>query len=368
MPEIIMKQTALMAVHTKQSVRMTEFQGWSLPAQFSDPSEEHHAVRTAAGLFDVGFLGRTEVAGPEAERLLQSLFTRDIEKLTDGSILFGLFCDEQGFAIDASLVFRLTAGRNGRKFLITSSPGATEKLAAWLTRHAGNDVQIIDRTAETGQLALQGPLAEVILHVLAGASFKKVKDKRLREMRIVDTSVLVSRTGYTGERGYELIAPADRMPALWAAILATGAEYGLVPCGMVCRDILRLEAGYVQTGTDLSGSRTPLEAGLSPFVDLNKTFIGRDALAARKAEGVRERLIGFELFSKGIPRPGGTIFSESREIGVTTSGNHSPYRRRDIGLGYVLTRYAQPGQEIEVEVKDREVSAQIVDIPFYHRK
>lgn len=363
-----MKQTMLFAVHAKQSVRTAEFQGWELPAAFSDPSEEHHAVRTAAGLFDVGFLGRIEVAGPGAGRLLQDLFTRNVESIADGSARFGLFCDEQGAVIDASLLFRLPAGRNEPSYLITSSPGATDKLAAWLRLRSSGEVRLSDRSTELGQLSLQGPRAEDILEAVTPPPFRKLKDHRMREMTIAGTKVLVSRTGFTGERGFEIFGPAEHMPALWERLDTTGRDYGLLPCGMTCRDILRLEAGYVQIGLDVNGSRTPLEARLSPYIDFSKDFIGKDAISARKAEGIKEQLIGFELLDKGIPRPGGIIFSESREIGAATSGCHSPHRRRDIGLGYVASRYSQPGQEIEIEVRDREVAARIVVLPFYRRK
>jgi len=363
-----MKQTALFDVLAKSSARTAEFQGWELPSQFADPSEEHHAVRHAAGLFDVSFLGRIEVTGAGAEALLRSLYTRSLEKLTEGSLRFGLFCDTKGAVIDTVLLFRIPAGRNGRKYLITTSAVATESMAAWLRQHAGADVQIADRSTEIGQLALQGPRAEAVLEALVGPGFKKLKDKRMREMRIADTTVLVSRSGFTGERGYELFVPTDRLSVLWESVISVGKEYGLLPCGMTCRDVLRLEAGYVLNGYDIDGTRSPLECRLSPFVDLSLDFVGKEAIVARKNEGVTERLIGFELYGKGIPRPGGTIFSESREIGVSTSGNHSCSRRRDIGLGYVLARYAQAGQEIEVEVKDREFAARIVDLPFYRRK
>jgi aminomethyltransferase len=363
-----MKQTALSAVHARLSPRMAEFQGWNLPAQFSDPSDEHHAVRTAAGLFDVGFLGRIELEGPGAERLLQSLFTRNIGAIAESEGVFGLFCTDNGSIIDTSLVFRMSAGRNAVKFLVTTNPIATDKVLDALTQRKSADVQIVDRTAETGQLALQGPRAEAVLHALVGKTFKKIKDKRIRQLKIADTAVMVSRTGYTGERGFELFAPADRMTVLWDAILAVGKEYGVAVCGMTCRDILRLEAGYVQNGLDLDGMRTPVEALLMPVVDFTVDFAGKAALMTRKAEGAKEQLVGFEMLDKGLPRPGGTIFSESREIGSATSGNHSPHRRKDIGLGYVATRYAQAGQEIEVESKDREIAARIVALPFYKRK
>ncbi len=363
-----MKQTALYAVHAGQSVRMLEFQGWKLPDRFSIPSEEHHAVRTAAGLFDAGFLGRTEVSGPGALPMLQDLFTRDVGALADGAALFGLFCDEKGAVIDTALVFRLPGGRSESVFLVTSSPAASERLAAWLKRHRKADARLSDRTAETGQLALQGPRAEVILEAAVKPPFRKLKDRRMREMTIADTPVLVSRTGFTGERGYELFGPADRMPAVWKALETAGREYGMLCCGMTCREMLRIEAGHPLVGADVTGSRTPWECRLSPFVDLNLGFIGRDALLSRKEEGIREQLIGFELLDKGVPQHGGVIFSESREIGMATSGCHSPHRRRDIGLGYVASRYAQPGQEIEVEIGDREVAARIVELPFYRRK
>lgn len=363
-----MKKTALFDVHEKQSVRMTEFQGWVLPSQFAEPSEEHHAVRNAAGLFDVGFLGRLEVSGSGSEALIRSLFTRSLDKVTEGSVRFGLFCDARGVIIDAILLFRLQAGRNGRKYLVTTSPAATARVAAWLKQHAGQDVTIADRTAALGQLALQGPRSEAVLEALVGPSFRKLKDKRMREMQIAGSPVLVSRTGYTGERGYELFVRVDRLSELWSAVLTAGKEYGTLPCGMLCRDILRLEAGHPQNGTEFDGKRTPFEARLSHVVELSQEFIGRDALAALKVEGTKELLVGFELFDKGIPRAGGTIFSESREIGAATSGNHSCSCRRDIGFGYVLKRYAQAGQEIEVVVKDREVAARIVNLPFYRRK
>lgn len=363
-----MKQTALIDIHSKLSARMSEFQGWELPSQFADPSEEHHAVRTAAGLFDVGFLGRIEVSGAGAEPLLHSLFTRTFTKFTEGSARFGLFCDERGIIIDAVLLFRLPAGRNEKRYLVTTSPLATERVAAWLAHYADSSVRISDRTTDLGQLAFQGPRAEVILEALVGTGFKKLKDKRMREMMIAGAPVLVSRTGYTGERGYELFGPAAHMPALWETTLTLGRDYGALPCGMLCRDMLRIEAGYPQNGTEFGTARHPLEAGLAKLLDLSSDFVGKAALLALQAEGVKEQIVGFELLDKGIPRTGSTIFSESREIGIATSGSHSTHCRRDIGLGYVLSRYAQPGQEIEVEVKDREVAARIVSLPFYRRK
>lgn len=363
-----MKQTALHASHLQRSAKMTEFQGWQLPAHFTDPVEEYHAVRTAAGLFDVGFLGRIEVSYAGAEALVQSVFTRNIAVLTEGSAMYGILCSEAGSIIDTVLLFKLPPEKAGKRFLITTNAVNKDKVLAGLTKKAGMNVRIADLSRDLAQFALQGPRVDVILEALAGEHFKKIKQKKVKTMMLAGVPVTVSRTGFTGERGYELFPPAAQAVTLWTALLDAGKGFGLLSCGMTSRDMLRLESGYVQYGYDVDENRSPLEARLMPYVDLKKEFTGKDAIVKRKAEDVKELLVGFELFDKGVPRPGGTIFSENRDIGAVTSGNHSPHRRKDIGLGYVAKRYAQAGQEIEIEVKDREIAAKIVELPFYRRK
>lgn len=363
-----MKQTALFDNHSRNNARMGDVKGWRLPVQFTDPSEECYAVRTAAGLFDAGFLGRIEITGAGADRFLDSLFSRDVASISEGGFRYGLFCNDAGGILDAVILFRLPAGRNERRYLITSSPGATDKLLSWLHKNAAAGISIEDRTSSLAQLALQGPRSEEILHSLAGETFKRLKHKRLREMTVSGMPVLVSRGGLTGERGYELIVPSERAAELWDALLRTGKGYGLMPCGAASREMLRIEAGFALQGYELDETRTPSEAGLMHILDLSKDFIGKAAILRIRDERPKATLVGFELFDKGIPAPGGVIYSESREIGAVTSGCHSPHRRHDIGLGYVDRRYAQPGQEIDVEVKDRELSARIVAIPFYRRK
>ncbi|MEK6743774.1 MAG: glycine cleavage system aminomethyltransferase GcvT [Nitrospirota bacterium] len=363
-----MKQTALNSVHSQAAAKMTEFQGWQLPAHFSDPTDEYHAVRGASGLFDVGFLGRIEVTGAGSEALLQSIFTRNISKMSEGTALYGLLCNESGFILDTVLVFKLTPEGLGKRFLITTNAVSTDMVLAWLKKNAPGNAVISDLTATVSQFALQGPHAESVLEALSGAHFKKIKQKHLKTITLVDVPVMVTRTSFTGERGYELFVPADKAVVLWDALLKAGTSSGLLPCGMTSRDILRLEAGYVQYGIDIDETRTPVESGLMHVVDLHTSFLGKDAIMKRTGEPIPSKLVGFELYDKGIPKLGGTIFSENREIGSTTSGNHSPHIRKDIGLGYVLTRYAQPGQEIEIEVKDKEIAAKIIELPFYKRK
>jgi aminomethyltransferase len=363
-----MKNTVLSAVHLRQAAKMGEFQGWNLPLQFVDLEDEHHAVRAAAGLFDVCFLGRIELSGPGAESFIQNLFTRDITSLADGHAVYGLFLNGNGGILDASLVMRPPQGKNGIRFLITTNAVATDKILSLFRERAGADVQIADRTADLSQIALQGPHADMVLERCAGPRRKKLKQKQIKELDILGVKALVSRTGYTGERGYELIAPADRAVSLWQGMLDAGKDIGLLPCGMTCRDILRLEAGYVQYGTDISETRSPLEARLMLVVDLHKDFLGKEAILTQRSAAGGSRLVGFELFDKGIPKAGAVIFSENREIGTVTSANHSYHRRRDIGLGYIERRYALSGQEIEVELKDREIAAKVVELPFYKRK
>jgi len=363
-----MKQTPLHSLHNQRAAKMSEFQGWQLPVQFGDPADEHHAVRAAAGLFDVSFIGRIELAGKGAEALLQDYFTRNVAALTEGSAKYGLLCNKSGMILDNVLVYKLPPTQPGKRFLVTTNAVATDKVLALFQKHTGKDTLVTDLTGSLAQFSLQGPRSDAVLEAVAGAHFKKIKPKQARTLSIGNASVIVSRTGFTGERGYELFLPADQAAVLWNACLETGRGFGLLPCGMTCRDILRLEAGYVLYGNDVDETRSPVEAGLMPVVNLKVDFLGRNAIIKRKDAGPTETIVGYELFDKGIPKPGATIFSESREIGNATSAVHSFHCRKDIGLGYVSARYAQPGQEIEIEVKDLEIAARIIELPFYKRK
>jgi aminomethyltransferase len=359
-----MKQTVLHQKHLQVNAKMTEYQDWQTPLQFSDLLAEYQAVRTAAGLFDIGYLGRIEIAGLGATPFLQKVTTRNIAKITIGSVHYGLICNESGFILDDILILRLA----GNRYLLTTNAGNTDKILLWLKKHATDDVQITDKTRDLAQFALQGPQSFPVLEKLTESRLSKMKPRVVREVTIHDTVVTIARAGYTGEPGYELFVPADRAEALWDEIMAAGSDGGLLPCGFACRDILRLETGHLMYGNDLDETRTPLEAGLGSFVDLKKDFIGKDALLKLQSEGPKRKLAGFILVDKGVPKSGGSIFSESSEIGVVTSGVQSPHRRTGIGLGYVLSRYAQAGQEIEIEVRDREIAAKIVDLPFYRKK
>jgi aminomethyltransferase len=363
-----MKQTVLLQKHLQLKAKMTDFQGWQTPQYFADPADECHAVRTAAGLFDTGFLGRIEIAGPEALSLLQNVYTRNIRKMAERSAHYGFLCNEAGFILDDSLLFRLSDAEDGQQFLLTTNALNKDKILLWLGKHAPAGVRITDKSQSLAQLALQGPQSASILERVLGSNYKKFKPRIVKELHWGDTAVLISRTGYTGEHGYEFFLPAADAEPLWDAIMNEGKELGLMPCGMASRDILRLEMGYLLYGNDIDESRTPLDAGKSSFVDFKKDFIGKESLEKQKASGTTQKLAGFEFLDKGTPRTGGSIFSESHEIGAVTSGCFSPFVRKGIGLGYVISRYAQPGQEIEIEVRDREIAAKIVDLPFHRKK
>lgn len=363
-----MKQTTLNNIHLRLNAKMTEFHGWQVPLQYTAVSEEHFAVRTAAGLFDVSWLGRIEVSGAGALGLLQRTFTRNIARLAEGSAIYGMFCNENGCILDDTLLMRLFDHEAGNRYLLCSNAMNTEKLLSWLGQYAGRDTVVSDRSGETSQLALQGPRSEQIIERLSAGHYKKLKQRHVMNASVAGVDIVLSRTGYTGEHGYEIIVYKDKAEQLWNALIEAGRDVGIQACGLAARDVLRLEMGYVMYGADIDESRTPIEAGLSRFVDFKKDFIGKEALLKQKTEGAKQRLVGFVLAEKFIPKSGSSIFSENREIGMVTSAAYSLSVYKGIGLGYVLTRYAQAGQEIEIEVKDREIAAKIVDTPFYKKK
>ncbi len=359
-----MAQTALHDRHLQAKTKMITFQGWQTPLQFSDLPEEYHAVRAAAGLFDVGYLGRVEVSGSGSTALLQKILTRNIKKSAVGSSQYNLICNESGFILDTVFVFHLAPSR----FLITTNALNTGKILLWLEQYATNDTKIVDNTPALAQFALQGPRSGFIIEQMTPQSLKKMPPNAVRETTLQNLPVVLSRTGYTGEHGYEIFVTAENACAVWDAILIAGRSAEVKPCGMLCRDILRLEMGYPQYGNELDETRDPFEAGLGVLVDFKKEFIGKEALTKMKNNVPDKKLVGFKLLDRGIPKNGGSIYSESREIGVVTSGGTSPRHRDGFGLGYVVNRYAQPGQEIEIEIRDKEITARIVEVPFLRKQ
>jgi aminomethyltransferase len=363
MADQTLKRTPLHDEHVKLDARMVPFAGFEMPVQYpTGIVKEHHAVRNAAGLFDVSHMGEFEVRGPEALAMVQHLLTNDASRLEPGQAQYTVLTSTDGTALDDCILYRFPD-----HYMVVVNAGNREKDRAWFERAAQEfDVEFQDRSEAYGLLALQGPAAQAILARLTDVDLDAIRFYHFAQGPVGDVDAVISRTGYTGEDGFELYVPATDAPGLWGELLATGDGDGLFPAGLGARDSLRLEVGYILYGNDLDERRTPLEAGLGWVVKLDKgDFIGRDALARQKEEGVRERLVGFVLGEKGFPRHGYEIRYQGEAAGEVTSGLLSHSTGKGVGLGYVAVEAATPGTAIEVVIRDRPIPAQVVRPPFY---
>ena len=356
-----MKKTPLNAVEHELGGKMIDFGGWELPVQFTGIIEEHQAVRTNAGLFDVSHMGEILVKGPESLTLLQKATCNDVSKLEDGRAQYnGLLYPTAGF-VDDILIYRMS----GDDYFVVVNAANTDKDYDWLADCAkGLDVNVKNASAEYAQLALQGPNAEKILRPLTDTDLASMKYYRFARGKVDGVPAIISRTGYTGEDGFELyVAPAEG-PRLFKKLVAAGAT----PCGLGSRDTLRLEAKMALYGNDIDHSTTPLEADLAWIVKLDKgDFMGREVLERERAEGPKRKLVGFEMVDRGIARHGYPIVDGSEEIGVVTSGTHSPTLKKPIGLAYLPADKSAPGTEFTVLIRGKEARARVVPTPFYKR-
>ncbi|MDR7557097.1 MAG: glycine cleavage system aminomethyltransferase GcvT [Armatimonadota bacterium] len=359
-----LKRTSLYPAHLRRGARLVEFGGWEMPVQYAGIVEEHRAVRTAAGLFDVSHMGEVEVEGPGALDTVQRLITNDAARLEVGAGLYSPMCLPTGGIVDDLTVFRM----GERRFLFVVNAATTDKDLAWIHEHAVN-AAVRNRSAEIALLALQGPRASAILARLTRPGSADLPFFHIVEgVDVAGVRCFISRSGYTGEDGFEIGCPWDEAPRLWETLLDAGREEGLVPVGLGARDTLRLEAALMLYGNDIDETTTPLEAPLGWTVKLDKgEFIGREALLRQKQEGVRRRLVGFEMRDRAIPRRGYTLLAGGRAIGRATSGTFGPWVQKGIGLGYVPPEFARPGVEIDVEVRGQPVRAVVVRLPFYKR-
>lgn len=357
------KLSPLHALHAARGARMTEFAGWRLPLQFTGIAAEHRAVRTAAGLFDLSHLGEVRVFGPEARAFLQEVLANDCEGLMPGQALYSPMCYPDGGCVDDLIVYALAED----EYLLVVNAINTGKDLAWLTANrGGRAVGIEDLSARYVQLALQGPRAAGILAAIAGeAPLGLGRYHILPAVEIAGRSCLVARTGYTGEDGFELYLAPEGAAAVWEAILAEGTA---VPVGLGARDTLRLEAGLPLYGHELSPEITPLEAGLTRFVALEKpSFIGREALRAQAERGTPRRLIGLVLEERGVPRAGHPVLAGGREVGAVTSGTVSPWTGEAIAMALVESGEAEREGYL-VRIRDRSLPARRVPLPFYRRR
>lgn len=362
----ILKRTALFESYKQYGGKTIDFGGWELPVQFSSIKAEHEAVRTKAGLFDVSHMGEVFVSGEGALAYLQSLVTNDVSKLKDGQAQYTAMCYEDGGTIDDLLIYK----RKENDYLLVVNASNIEKDVTWMKEHATTDVVIDDRSDEYGLIALQGPKAQEVIQKLTAEPLGEIKFFRFKEnVDIAGHHVLVSRTGYTGEDGFEIYGNHEAIVALWPVILDAGEEEGVIPAGLGARDTLRFEAGLPLYGQELSKDISPLEAGIGFVVKVNKEadFNGKAALAAQKENGIPRKLVGLEMIDKGIPRTGYKVFYEEKEIGEVTTGTQSPTLKKNIGFALLATEYTAEGTEVEVEIRGKRLKAVLIATPFYKR-
>jgi len=335
---------------------MVPFGGWDMPVQYTGILDEHRAVRTAAGIFDVSHMGQIWLRGPAADAAVERLVTCPVGSLAPGRVRYGLLCNEHGGVVDDVTVYRVA---DDALFLCVNAANI-EKDYRWVVRHAG-DANVRDQSDATGLLAIQGPEAAALLGRLGDPDPGTLRRFRFRETRVADVSALVSRTGYTGSDGFEIYLPAEQTERAFDALLEAGAQ----PAGLGARDTLRLEAALPLYGHELDDRTTPLEAGLERFVKLAEGgFLGAEALRAQAAAGVARRLVGFVLDGRGVARAEHELAYEGESIGRVTSGAPSPTLGKSIGLGYVPADFADAGTRLEVWIRGRAVAAHVVDVPF----
>lgn len=354
-----LKKTPLNEVHHELGARMIDFAGWQLPIWYTSILEEHRAVRSRAGMFDVSHMGRVWVTGKKAGAFLDTLVTRRATRLKLGYSQLCLLCLEDGAILDDLFVYRMEPDR----FLIVWNAGNIEEKLRWLRRWAGSDPDIVieDKSADTVMLAVQGPAACQLQSLKGACHLARFGNTRTR---IENTEALVSRTGYTGEDGFEIIgASADALP-LWESFMKQGVK----PCGLGARDSLRLEAGMLLYGQDMDRTTNPFEAGLEWLVEMDdRDFVGKSALLEIKRQGLKRKHIGFRLTGEGIARPGYKIVKSGQEVGEVTSGGYSPTLNVSIGFGYVQIELATVGTDIEIMLRGKPVAAKVVSRQFYKR-
>jgi aminomethyltransferase len=368
-PALELKRTPLNAAHRHLGARMVEFGGWDMPVQYpAGTVAEHLRTRTHAGLFDVSHMGEIEVRGPDAITFVNRLVSNDASKLIDRQAQYSALTTPQGTVIDDLLVYRFAPDH----LLLVVNAATTEKDWDWIVSHqASESIELRNAGAEYCQLALQGPDALAILQKLTSVPLSGIKYYHFRKGEVDGIPAIVSRTGYTGEDGFEVYAAADKAEQLWNKILDAGnfgADEGVLPCGLAARNTLRLEAGMCLYGHEIDESTTLLEANLGWICKLNKTdFIGRERLLKQKAEGIKRKLVGFEVTDRGIARDGQNVWINGQQVGRVTSGSPAPFLKKNIGMAYLPVEFANEGRRIEIDVRGRLVGAQIVPLPFYKR-
>ncbi len=374
--KFMLKRTSLFDAHQKCGGKLIDFGGWEMPVQYTSITDEHLAVRSAAGIFDISHMGEVTVSGAGAEKFLNTLLTNDIRKLASGQGQYTLMCNERGGVIDDLYAYRLSVD----VYLLIINASRIEVDVAWMqaqaTKFSGGELNLTDASHHYAAIAVQGPkVREFINQCVPGSSsavcsvnaVSDLKKNQIAGFNLENHNVLVGCTGYTGEDGFEILGPDTVIQHLWGKILTVGAAFGIKPCGLGARDTLRTEACYPLYGHELDESTTPIEAGVGFFVSLDKgEFNGRAVLAEQKATGVKKKLIAFKMADKSAPpRPHYPIWINGASVGMVTSGTQSPSLNVGIGMGYVPPELAKADTKIEIEIRGRRFAAVVVPKPIY---
>lgn len=361
-----LKKTPLNEVHRNLGGKMVDFGGWDMPVQYAaGVIAEHLATREKAGLFDVSHMGEIWVEGEDAIKFVNRITTNDVTKLVDGQAHYSALTNESGGVVDDLLVYRFDED----KLLLVVNAGTTEKDWDWITSQVkGENITLTNASADYCQIAVQGPRALEIAQKLTDENLSEIKYYHFTVGKFDSTDAIISRTGYTGEDGFEIYAPAEKAEQIWNNILKAGEEFGILPCGLAARNTLRLESAMSLYGHELSDEISPLEANLGWICKINKgEFTGREPMAKLKEEGLRRKLVGFEMVDKGIARDEMDVYINDEKVGVVTSGSPAPFLKKNIGLAFVPTEFAKIGQEIKIDVRGKHLSAVVVPTPFYKR-
>lgn len=359
-----LKTTPLNRIHHRLGARMVDFAGWEMPVQYQGALDEHHSVRKALGVFDVSHMGRVEITGPGALGFVQKMTCNDVQRLSDGQAQYSAFLTPQGTFVDDIVVYRFSE----RRLLICINAATTPKDLEWLSAHQSGEFEMVNRSDELAQIAVQGPKAIEVLQELTPVDLSSIKFYWFAEGELAGTQAILSRTGYTGEPGFELYVPSAQAEKVWEAVFEAGAAAGVSPAGLACRNSLRLEMRYPLYGNDIDETTTPYEAGLGWIVKLGTGFIGEEPLRRQKEEGVLRRLAGFQMTDRGIVRDGFTICLDGEPVAQATSGGFSPSLGASIGLAYLPVDRCEPGTVLEVEIRGTHRKARVVKTPFYQAK
>ncbi|MFV0387451.1 MAG: glycine cleavage system aminomethyltransferase GcvT [Pyrinomonadaceae bacterium] len=369
MSETNIKKTPLNSVHRELGGKMVDFGGWDMPVVYpAGTIAEHMRTRQFCGLFDVSHMGEIRVTGSDAIPFINSLTTNDVTNLIDGQAHYSALTYESGTVVDDLLVYRF----GDEDLLLVVNAATQDKDWDWITAHKGAfEVELQKVSDDYCQIAIQGPEALRILQTLTQTALEPIKYYHFSEGEVDGVPAIISRTGYTGEDGFEVYSAADKAIQLWNKMLEAGnygAEGGILPCGLAARNTLRLEAAMSLYGHEISDEITPLEANLGWICKLNIDFIGADALRKQKEEGLTRKLIGFEMIDRGIARDGFDLYINDQKLGYVTSGSPAPFLGKNIGLAFVPVEFAKLGQDIKIDVRGKLLNAEVVKLPFYKRE